>query len=218
MHTESHAHLPHPTLDLTPHLTDDQLMEAYLFAPDSPHLNGCGSCRARYDNLIRSLEQIRDDAVSEADRVFTDQRLHDQRDRILRRLERHGHPGEVVMFPNRGGTQQAAYRLLLGPARRWVAGAAVAGLVAGLFLGFAVDRRVGSVSARRTIKSPAALAAVAWQRGSIERPSLAAIQDEQMLIEIEDLITGPHRLLEMRVLDDMTTPPELQKQESVVPR
>jgi hypothetical protein len=213
MHTESHTHLS----PLTPHLTEDQLMEVYLFASEGPHLNGCDECRARYDSLIRSLEQFREDAVSEADAVFTTQRLHDQRDRILRRLQRHGHPGEVVMFPNRGGTERVAYRLLLGPARRWVAGAAVAGLVAGLFLGFAADRRVGSISARRIIKPSAA---VAWQRGSIDRPAMAAIQDEQMLTEIEDVITGPHRLLEMRVLDDMTTPPELQKQEqeSVVPQ
>jgi hypothetical protein len=214
MHSESHAHLSH----LTPHLTDDQLMEAYVFAAEGGHLNGCDDCRARYDNLMRSFEQIREDAVNEADAVFTVQRLHDQRDRILRRLQRYGHPGELVMFPNRGGTQQAAYKLLLGPARRWVAGAAVAGLVAGLFLGFAVDRRVGSISASRTTKPSAAVAARAWQRALSERPALAAMQDEQILIEIEDVITGPHRLLEMRVLDDMTTPPELQKQESVVPR
>src|SRR5258708_17214996 len=122
MHTESHTHLS----PLTPHLTDDQLMEVYLFASDGPHLKRCDDCRARYDNLIRSLEQIREDAVSEADAVFTAQRLHDQRDRIFRRLLRHGHPGEVVMFPNRAGTRQAAYSLLLGPARRWVAGPAVA--------------------------------------------------------------------------------------------
>jgi hypothetical protein len=47
---------------------------------------------------------------------------------------------------------------------------------------------------------------------------MAAMQDEQILTDIEDVLTGPHRLLEMRVLDDMTTPPELQKQESVVLR
>jgi hypothetical protein len=196
-------------------LTDDQLMEVHASGSESGHLDECRDCRARYDNLAHSLEQIREDAVSEADAVFTAERLHDQRDRILRRLERHGHPAEVVMFPSRAGSRQAAYRLLLGPARRWVAGAAAAGLVAGLFLGFAVDRRVGSISARRTTKPSAA---VAWQRGSVEHPAMAAMQDEQILTDIEDVLTGPHRLLEMRVLDDMTTPPELQKQESVVLR
>lgn len=218
MHAESHTHLSHLTPQLTHHLTDDQLMEAYVFASDGPHLAECGRCRARYDNLIRSLERIREDAVSQADAVFTAQRLHDQHDRILRRLQRHGHPGELVMFPNRGGTQEAADRLLLGPARRWVAGAAVAGLVAGLFLGFAVDRRVGSISANRTIRPSAA---VAWRRASSGQhpvPVMVANQDEQVLTEIENVLTGPHLLLEMRVLDDMTMPPELQKQDSVVLR
>jgi hypothetical protein len=214
MHTESHTHLPHLTL----HLTDDELILAYVSASEGGHLSGCRDCRARYESLIHPLDEIREDAVDEADGVFTAQRLHDQRDHILRRLQRHGHPGEVVMFPNRGGSQQAAYRLLLGPARRWVAGAAVAGLVAGLFLGFAVDRRVGSTSARRTLKPSVAVAAVDWQRAASEDAAVPAMQDEQMLTEIEDVITGPHRLLEMRVLDDMTTPPELQKQENVVPR
>jgi hypothetical protein len=217
MRAESRTHLSH-LLHQTPHLTDVQLMEVYVSGSESGHLAGCDDCRARYHDLARSLEQIREDAVSEADAVFTDERLHDQRERILRRLERHGHPADVVMFPNRAGSRQAAYRLLLGPARRWVAGAAAAGLVAGLFLGFAVDRRVGSISARRTTKPSAKVTAVAWQRGSVEHPSMAAMQDEEILTDIEDVLTGPHRLLEMRVLDDMTTPPELQKQESLVLR
>ena len=38
MHAESHTHLSHLTPQLTHHLTDDQLMEAYVFASDGPHL------------------------------------------------------------------------------------------------------------------------------------------------------------------------------------
>ena len=136
--------------------------------------------------------------------MFTAERLQEQRDRILRRLERQGHPAEVLMFPDRTGGHQTAYRLL-HPARRWVAGAAAAGLVAGLFLGFAVDRRVGSLSATRSMKAGAN--AAAWQRASNE-----------ILTDIEDVLNGPHRVVEMRVLDDMTTPPELQKEASLVPR
>ena len=39
-----------------------------------------------------------------------------------------------------------------------------------------------------------------------------------LVTDIEDVLSGPHRLVEMRVLDDMTTPPELQKEVSLVPR
>jgi hypothetical protein len=190
-----------------PHLSDDQLLESYVLAVDEGHLSACGECRARFDNLVRALDELREDAVSEADAVFTTERLHEQRERIIRRLERHGHPADVLTFPSRLGSHQAARRLL-GPARRWVAGAAVAGLVAGLFLGFAVDRRVGSISARRAGNPAAPAAAWNWQQASAEP------QDEQVLTEIEDVLAGPHRLLEMRVLDAMTTPPELQKEAS----
>src|SRR5206468_12591009 len=102
------------------------------------------------------------------------------------------------------GAQRAAHRLL-GPARRWVAGAAAAGLVAGVFLGFAVDRRV---SAPLNITS--ALAPAGTMVNTVSR-QYASAQDEQMLTEIEDALNGPsRRVLELRALDDMTMPPDLQ--------
>jgi hypothetical protein len=182
------------------HLNDDQLMETYFLGEDNAHVNGCRDCRVRYDDLARALEHVREDAVRQADAVFTQERLHDQRERVLRRLERQGHPADVLRFPNRSGSDRAAHRLL-GPARRWVAGAAVAGLVAGVFLGFAVDRRVaGPAVARRT----AIVATGAWQP--------ASAPDEQILTEIEDALTGPsRRVLELRALDAMTMPPDLQE-------
>jgi hypothetical protein len=185
-------------------------MEAYVVAADGGHLDACTGCRARYDDLARMFDELRDDAVGEADAIFTAERLDEQRERILRRLERQGHPAEVLMFPRHSGGQQAARRWV-GPARRWVAGAAVAGLVAGLFLGFEVDRRVGARSAVRLIKAPVGVAA-AW------KPEPAQPQDEQILIDIEDALTGPtRRVLQLRTLDAMTTPPEIQEA-SFVPR
>lgn len=192
------------------HLTDDQLLESYVLAAENGHLTACGDCRARYERLAGAFELTREDARNEADAIFTPERLHDQRDRIVRRLERFGHPAEVLLFPNRSGHRQAAFGML-GPARHWIAGAAAAGLVAGLFLGFAVDRRVGSISTRRTA-TVAVVDSATWQR------ALAEPQDEQILTDIEDVVTGPHRLLEMRVLDDMTTPTDLKKEASFVPR
>lgn len=193
----------HVSLHSSPHLNDDQLMETYVLAADNRHLTACRQCQARFDELARALEQIREDAVREADSVFTSERLHEQRDHILRRLERQGHPAEVLLFPSRSASYPAVHRVL-GPARRWVAGAAAAGLAAGIFLGFAVDRRVVSTTRHRGLQ-PAISAAdpVAWQRAVDPR-------DEQLLIEIEDALTGP-RVMELRALDALTTPPEIQE-------
>jgi hypothetical protein len=184
------------------HLNDEQLMESYFLGEDHAHMDACQDCRARYDELAHALELVREDAVRDADAVFTADRLNEQRDRVLRRLERQGHPADVLRFPNRFGSQHAARRLL-GPARRWVAGAAVAGLVAGVFLGFAVDRRVGAPAVRRS-------AGVISPAPANRQP--ASAQDEQMLSDIEDALTGPaRRVLELRAIDAMTMPPDLQE-------
>ena len=125
----------------SPHLSDDQLMEAYVLA--GAERRASRRVPALQGALRRSrsaLQQVREDAIREADSVFTSEQLHEQHERIMRRIERHEHPAEVVMFPHRAASHPAVQRVL-GPARRWVAGAAAAGLAAGLFLGFAMDRR-----------------------------------------------------------------------------
>ena len=190
------------------HLNDEQLLEAYFFSADTAHLSACAHCLARFDELTHVMEQVRHDAAREADAVFTPDRLHDQRDRVMRRLERQGQSAEVLRFPNRFGSRQAANRLL-GPARRWVAGAAAAGLVAGVFLGFAVDRQVNAPPAGA--RNPVLLATSGNRQ-------YASAQDEQMLGEIEDVLAGPtRRVSELRALDDMTMPPDLQEA-SFIPR
>ena len=185
-----------------PHLSDDQLMETYVLAADDGHLAACSQCRARFDDLARVLEQICEDAAREADSVFSAERLHDQRDRILRRLERQGHPAEVLRFPARSAQHQAARRVF-GPARRWIAAAAAAGLAAGLFLGFAMDHRVNSRAASRVVQAPVVADARVWPA------STADARNEQMLMEIEDALIGPRHVLELHALDVMTTPPEI---------
>ena len=189
----------------SPHLTDDQLMEAYVLAgaEEDAHLCVCRPCQVRFDDLVRLLQQVREDADREADSVFTSEQLHEQRDRIMRRIERHGHPAEVVMFPHRAAGQAAVQRVL-GPARRWVAGAAAAGLAAGLFLGFAMDRRIHYAAIDDAIQQSAsrAAAAAAW--------TARDARDDQFFTEIEDALMGS-RAVELRAIDAMTTPVEIQE-------
>jgi hypothetical protein len=188
---------------LTAHLSDDQLMETCVLAGDDRHLAVCRPCKARFDELVRSLQQIHEAADGEADDVFTAERLHDQRDRIMRRIERHDHPAQVVVFPHQHVTLQPAVRRMLGPARRWIAGAAAAGLAAGVFLGFVVDRstHVRAVDQAMQSKSNASLA-------------LKAAADDQFFIEIDEALIGS-RAREMRpdlgAIDLMTTPLEIRE-------
>jgi hypothetical protein len=187
---------------LTAHLSDDQLMETCVLAGDNRHLDVCRSCKGRFDELVRSLEQIHDAAAGEADAVFTAERLHDQRDRIMRRIQRHDHPAEIVAFPHQRVPSQPAVHRMLGPARRWVAGAAAAGLAAGVFLGFAMDRsQIRAFDQAQQAKAGASLA-------------LQATADDQFFIDIDEALIGS-RIREMRpdlgAIDLMTTPLEIRE-------
>ncbi len=187
---------------VTAHLSDDQLMETYVLAGDNRHLATCRQCKTRFDELVRSLQQIQEAAVHEADAAFSAERLHDQRDRIMRRIERHDHPAEVVAFPHPHAPSHPAVHRMLGPARRWVAGAAAAGLAAGVFLGFAMDRS----NHARTIDQ-----ALERSNASI---ALQADADDRFFIEIDEALIGS-RAREMRpdldAIDVMTTPLEIRE-------
>ena len=182
------------------HLSDDQLMEIYVLAGDDRHLDACRPCAARFGELVRSLQHMHEAAVRDADSAFTADRLHDQRERIIRRIERHDHPAEVVAFPQRTSGQPAVHRLL-GPARRWVAAAAAAGLAAGMFLGFAVDRRIHYATVAHSIQHAA------------PPPVLVEARDD-FFLEVEEALVGS-RVREMRpelgAIDLMTTPVEIRE-------
>jgi hypothetical protein len=189
---------------VTEHLSDDQLMETCVLAGDNRHLAMCRPCKARFDELVRSLQQMHDAAVREADHAFTAERLHDQRDRILRRIERHDHPAEVVVFPHQHVPAHPTVHRILGPARRWVAGAAAAGLAAGVFLGFTMDRSRHLQPLEQAFQQPNANASLALQ----------AAAEDQFFIEIDEALVGS-RAREMRpdldAIDQMTTPLEIRE-------
>ena len=187
---------------VTAHLSDDQLMEICVLATDNRHLAECRTCTARFDELVRSLQQMHDAAAREADTAFTPERLHDQRERIMRRIERHDHPAEIVAFPHQHTTTHPSVHRMLGPARRWVASAAAAGLAAGVFLGFAMDRSTHF----RAIEQ-------AQQTQAIPTLALQTVADDQFFTEIEDALVGS-RARDMRpdlsAIDLMTTPVEIR--------
>ncbi len=120
-----------------PHLSDDRLIDVCLerapAAFEQQHLENCALCEGRRANLARLLADVSDAARAEADAVFTPERLGKQHGRILQRVEQEVPHGRVISFP--AGHGQGPTPLRAGPDRRWIAGAAAAGLVIGLLAG-----------------------------------------------------------------------------------
>jgi len=128
-------HRPH-------HLHDERLLEGYMAERDgerldplsAEHLSDCESCAARYDELSRLMDSVRNEGESAADAVFTPERLRQQQQQIARRIEHLGRPARVLSFPQqlvRHTMTASAPRSML----RWIAGAAAAGLFVGIALG-----------------------------------------------------------------------------------
>jgi hypothetical protein len=99
--------------------------------PAESHLRACADCRARYAAFSGWLDTLRADATAEAEEALGAERLAAQQAQISRRLEALEQPGRVLAFPR--FAQPTSMRPSDG--RRWIAGAAAAGLVVGLGLG-----------------------------------------------------------------------------------
>ena len=142
----------------------------------------------------RLIEEVSAVLRAEADVVFTDERLARQRTHILRRVEEETRPGQVIAFPN---AQPARPALRARPGRRWVAGAAAAGLLLGVVAGHLAHDLSGGVG-------PVPAQALA---DGVSQPTLQAVSttmsEEEFLGQMEIAIetTGGSAL---RPLDDLT--------------
>lgn len=196
------------------HPTDERLLALY-FAEGSgetreedaaarQHLHGCEACTWRYTALTAPLQQLRQDASSEADEVFTPGRLAAQRAAIRHRLEEGKGAPKIVAFP---GVQPEPRRLIHRPAARWMAAAAAAGLLIGVTAGRLVQMgdRV----------PPATVRAVERPRlASRPGPMIAAVPasvdpgaaDFSLLSGLDSAVNTPH-VAELYALDEMTPHP-----------
>jgi hypothetical protein len=174
------------------HLHEERLFECYVAArsgdavdpPSSSHLAGCAECAARYSDLSRFMDGLREEAEAETEAIFSPQHLHFQQQQIMRRLENLGHPARVLSFPAR-----LMHRHLARHARRigtqWAAASAVAGLLVGVGLGVFLDSRAGSTPMAMSAPRLAAPMAVA-----ISPP--APVPDvEDFLSELEAALGSP---------------------------
>ncbi len=188
---------------LSRHLQDERLLDACLAVrqgerPDPPvaeHLADCGACRTRYEELVQVMDLVRQEGETEADAVFTPERLRQQQVQIARRIEHVGRAARVISFPGRF-VRRTMTASAAPSAPRWVAAAAAAGLFVGAALGasygwgarggydLASDRRMMPVATRGT--TPGEVAA-----------------DDAFLSELELALERPHTR-ELRAFDALT--------------
>ncbi len=147
------------------HLVDDQMIAVYVGAEPRfgrrnrtlHHLQTCVSCARRYEALVQQMGDLRDDAVAEADEIFTPGRLEAQRLEILSRLEHAAHPARVIPFPSHSTPNLSIFTG--SQVRRWIAAAAAAGLIIGLTLGRMSDLgtpdRNGGLRSNTPVPGPA---------------------------------------------------------------
>ena len=194
------------------HLHDDRLFSCYVAErggeavdrPSAAHLDACVECRARYTDLARFMDDLRADAEAETDAVFTPDELRAQQQHILRRIEHLGQPARVLSFPGwlvRRHLTRAGARV----APRWMAAAAVAGLVVGVGVGVVFDARhraatpASSAPFTMTVARPSRVAAPIV---AVSGP-VPADDDDAFLAEIEAVLGGPHNQ-ELLLFDALT--------------
>jgi hypothetical protein len=180
------------------HLSDDRLMEVCLDrAPDAreqQHLESCPDCETRRAGIALLLSDVTVVAAAEADAAFSEDRLARQQARILHRLEHEGRPGRVIAFPAGQGHEPAALRTR--PGMRWVAAAAVAGLVIGLAAGHLAH----DFSLTRPAPTQASLPSSEVQT---LRAVSTGLSEEEFLGQLELAIEGSGGAA-LRPLDDLT--------------
>lgn len=185
-----------------PHLQDDRLLDCYVAArhgealapPIAEHLTDCDVCGTRYADIAQFMDDLRGEGQTEADAVFTPERLLAQRQQIARRIEHVGRAAHVINFPrkfvNRTMTASSSHT-----APRWIASAAAAGLFLGLALGsYNVDWRARaarslSSAASTTAPRPASFTPPAPPHGA---PAPHATSDDAFLSELEVVLDRPH--------------------------
>jgi len=157
------------------------------------HVDACSHCRARYEAFAEWLADTRADAISEADEIFSAERLGVQQSQIFRRLEALERPARVIAFPKHSPSPVENRR---GP-QRWIAAAAAAGLIVGLGAGELLD--LGSLHRRAAAGADAAVTHNVLP--SMQTASLSS--DDMLLYDTEAVSTSP-RVEALQALDAMT--------------
>jgi len=178
------------------HLNDQEFARLWTTGGGHPHLEGCATCRARFEEFDRWILGIGDELRADADEAFSTERLTVQQAQIARRLETLERPARVIAFP------KAARAVISGHShvRRWVTVAAAASLIiTGFGLGQIVPLRhinTAVTTPRPQLSEPAT---VVRARG-LSTPDPAAHPEDDLL---SDVLAQP-RVSTLSALDAMT--------------
>jgi hypothetical protein len=143
------------------------------------------------------LDEVTTAATAEADAAFSDERLARQHARILQRVDQDGRPGRLIAFPAAQTSSPLLQRAR--PFSRWVAAAAVAGLLVGLLAGqFLPDG--GGVLRRAQERSQ--IVANTGSGSVALRAVSTTLSDDEFLGQVE--ISAVSRPASLRPLDEMT--------------
>lgn len=195
----------------TRHIADDRLYECFLAdqggEPIDPsaavHMAECASCADRYAELGRFLSVLRAEAEVEADEQFTPERLQQQQQQILRRIEHISRSAKVISFPGRVSRHIVATSVRIAP--RWLAASAAAGLLVGVAVGAmypGVAQRDGDVAiARLSPAAPRPMPAPSLVAPS--SPPKAAVDDDDFLRDLEFALARP-QTRELQPFDALT--------------
>ncbi len=195
------------------HLRDDALIRRYLAdrgldaldARDEPavrHLVDCQACARRYDMLGAELDATASLIEARADREFSGEHLTRQRERILRKIAAQTAVGRVLAFP--AAEPRVPFGMGSRPALRWVAAAAVAGLILGLTAGrwlWTGGPSDGPPAPRQTPvigASPNSGRTLARTIGTD-----VPLADDDILSQVDFALAAP-RTQELQVLDSLT--------------
>ncbi|MCX6539741.1 MAG: hypothetical protein NT151_12525 [Acidobacteria bacterium] len=184
------------------HLDDNTLVRRYLAergldvleAADEPllrHLAHCSSCHARYGALSAALDESRDLAVERVDAAFTADRLAHQRERIMRRIEAQN-GARILAFPAAAPAVRAP--LHARPVMRWVAAAAIAGVMVGVTAGRYLNVLDFAAGSRSTSRNTVAVAPGAQRSVPVMRAvgtSQPQANDDEFLSEVDGAIAEP---------------------------
>lgn len=178
------------------HPSDEDLLALIERATPDAHVEACDRCATRHAELLCAIAEI-DALHAEADAAFDAERLMHQRTHILRRLDRNNGPARVLRFP---AAAAARGMTMIGAAgRRWVAAAAIGGLVVGIFSGRLLTHRASTTTARQApltaISRPVA--------GAIVPADLRPGVDEVLLAEVDAALSRPP-ISELSAIDAIT--------------
>jgi hypothetical protein len=178
------------------HLTDEQLIATCVDGTASQTVPDgaarCAACQSRLAALATLLDEVKATADATADAAFPPERLARQHSRILGRLVPHRQIARIIAFPHTRHLSTSPR-----PVRRWVAGAAAAGLIVGMVAGrLTHDLPQGDARASGPPAMRARSAAIP------EYTSAGAASDDDFLLEIEQAVSSSPA--ELRRLDRVT--------------